>query len=141
MDSTKQAIDILSFDSVKRSEAGYEFELKQPDGQTGTGVYLTIRGRHADIVQDWIAGTINAATQKAEYAKKRGKDVEPETLEEIRDSNRKGALIRVIGWRNVQQDYSADIMEQALRRNPHWVDQILTQSNDLANFSQAPSAT
>lgn len=130
------ALDITEFDAVAESEHGHEFELTGSDGVTGTGIYLTVLGRHSDAVTKWTTATVNQFTREQQMAHRRGKAVEPKPIEEVREQNREGAAIRVTGWRNVKQPYSIELMKSALKRNPHWIDQIIEESDDLANFTK-----
>lgn len=134
-------IDITEFDSVKACEAGHEFELKGPDGVTGTGVTLVVIGKHADPVNKWINQVVSASMLEQQIAARKGKQVAPKSLDELRDQNIEGALVRVIGWKGVKQDFSVDLLRAALKRNPHWVDQIIVESDELGNFSKAQSPT
>jgi hypothetical protein len=140
MDSKKTAptaVDILSFDAVSEAEHGFDFELKGPDGMTGSGVTLTVIGKHADVVQAWNRKYLNGLIREQEMAKKRGKDVEPKSIEELRAQNIEGACLRVIGWKNVTQEFSTELLKAALLRNPHWLDQIVEASDDAGNFTKA----
>lgn len=129
-------IDIDAFDAVSESEQGHEFELKEKDGVTGTGVVLVVIGKHADAVTKHAAKIINQAQRDALMAQKSGKPAPMKTLEELREQNIEAASIRVTGWKNVKQPFSADLLKNALRRNPHWIDQIVEASDDLGNFSR-----
>lgn len=129
-------IDIDAFDAVSESEQGHEFELKEKDGVTGTGVVLVVIGKHADAVTKHAAKIINQAQRDALMAQKSGKPAPMKTLEELREQNIEAAAIRVTGWKNVKQPFSADLLKNALRRNPHWIDQIVEASDDLGNFSR-----
>lgn len=130
---TTVMIDIDSFDAVRQSEGGYEIELKDPKGN-GTGVFVTIVGKHAEVVTRWTARLINEAQREAMYAQKSGKQMQPKPIEELRARNIEGAALRVIGWRNVKQPFTQERMRSALSRNPHWIDQIVEESDDVGNF-------
>lgn len=130
---TSVMIDIDSFDAVRQSEGGYEIELKDPKGN-GTGVFVTIVGKHAEVVTRWTARLINEAQREAMYAQKSGKQMQPKPIEELRARNIEGAALRVIGWRNVKQPFTQERMRSALSRNPHWIDQIVEESDDVGNF-------
>lgn len=134
-------VDIDSFDAVSGAEVGYEFELKDVDGMTGTGVFLTVIGRHSDPCQKWLAKIVNAHTIEQHQAQKRGKVATPKSLEALQAQNIEGALVRAVGWRNVKQKFSAEVLKRALLRNPHWVEQITAESDDTGNFSKKPSTT
>lgn len=133
--SDKEPVDILGFDSVTASEEGYEFELENEDG-TGTGVLVKVRGRHSDAVVNWATKKVNDAAREQHLAARKGKAPDPKPIEELREQNREGAVVRVIGWRNVKQPYSPELMKEALKRNPHWIEQICEESDNLANFTK-----
>lgn len=132
-----EAVDILGFDAVAQSEQAYEIELKDVQGE-GTGVYVSILGKHADAIIKWTSKIINQMERERAMAQKAGKQPPIKTIEELREQNVEGAALRVTGWRNVKQQFSQDLMKQALRRNPHWVDQIINESDDLGNFTKKP---
>lgn len=129
-----QDLDILDFDAVKQSEHDHEFELKHLDGLTGTGVFVKVIGKHADVVTKFTARIINEQQRAAMLAHKSGKPVPPKPLEELKAQNIEGAALRVTGWRNVKQPFSQELMRQALSRNPHWIDQIIEESDSIGNF-------
>lgn len=131
------AIDIMAFDAVAESEAGYEFELKAKDDMTGTGVFLTILGRHADPVNKWVTKLVNAQIREQSIAQRKGKTVEPKSLDEIKDQNIEGAVLRVTNWRNVAQPFTKELLTTVLAKNPHFVDQIIAESDNLGNFIKA----
>jgi hypothetical protein len=129
-------IDILSFDVVKDSEQGFDLALKNADG-SDSGVVLVVLGKHSDKVTTWTKKKFNEYQREAEMAKKRGRDVEPKSLEDLEEFNITGALVRVTGWKNVAQDFSEDLLKTALKRNPHWMEQIIEASDDAANFTKS----
>lgn len=132
-----QAVDITEFDAVTDSENGYEFELKAVDGVTGTGVFVTVQGKHSDEVTKWTASIINKMQREAQIAARKGKTVEPKSMDEMKEQNIEGAALRVTGWENVKQPFSRDLLKTALKRNPHWVEQIIEESDNLGNFTKA----
>lgn len=131
-----QDLDILSFDAVADSEAGSELELMQPDGQTSTGIFLTIIGKHADAVTQWQSKLMDKKQREAMLAHKSGKPAPAQSAEERNAMNIEGTALRVTGWRGVKQEFSQDLLRKALARNPHWIPQILDHSEDVGNFSQ-----
>ena len=135
--ATKSAVDIMSFDAVSESEAGYEFELKSKDEITGTGVFVTVLGKHADSVNKWATKIVNTQIRENQIAARKGKQVDPKSLEEIKEQNIEGAVLRVTGWRNVSQPFSKELLTTVLKRNPHFIDQIIQESDNLGNFTQA----
>lgn len=126
-------IDITKFDAVTACEKGHTFQLKNADG-SATGIHLTVLGRHADPVNKWVNKIINQSMREQQMAARRGKTVEPKSLDELRDQNIDGACVRVVGWDGVKQTFDVDLLRSALKRNPHWVDQIVEESDNLGNF-------
>ncbi len=134
-------IDILTYDAVKACGTGIDHPMKDIDGITETGVVMTILGKHADAVVHWTNRIINEAFKERAIANKRGKDIQPRTPEQITEQNIEGCVVRVTGWKNVKQDFSQDLLKIVLRKNPHWIQQIVDVSDDLGNFTEQPSST
>ena len=129
--------DITSFDAVAESDNGYEFELKGTDGMTGTGVSLAIIGRHSNTVNLWLNKIVNDSIRERTMAERKGKQVEPKSFEDIKAQNLQGAVLRVVGWKNVTQEFSKELLLTVLQKNPHFVEQIIEQSDNLGNFTRA----
>lgn len=130
------ALDITQFDSVKDCAGSFELAVKNADG-TAAGFSLLVIGKHSDPVQNWNAAIVNRALIEENMARKSGEIAPPKSVEEMRAQNIDGAVVRVVGWKGVKQDYSADLLRQALSRNPHWIDQIIKASDNLGNFTKA----
>ena len=130
-----KGIDILSFNAVAESEQGAKVALKHADG-SDVGITLFVLGRHADVVQKFTSKTFHKMQREEALAKKRGKD-NILNIEEMREQGLESAVIRVTGWEGVQQSFDVGILRDALKRNPHWQDQVLEASNDDSNFMKA----
>lgn len=126
-------IDINSFDAVKDSEQGFDVKINNADG-TDSGVVLTVLGKHSDKVTGWTKKKFSEYQREAEMAKRRGKEVEPKSLDELEEFNLSNAAVRVTGWKNIEQEFSEELLKGALKRNPHWLEQIIEASDDAANF-------
>lgn len=129
--------DITSFDAVAESDSGYEFELKGTDGMTGTGVSFAIIGRHSNAVNLWLNKIVNDSIRERTMAERKGKQAEPKSFEDIKAQNLQGAVLRVTGWKNVTQPFTKELLLTVLQKNPHFVDQIIEQSDNLGNFTKA----
>lgn len=134
------AVDILGFDAVAESQAGFEFELRHTDGRP-TGVFFRILGSNADPVREWVARIVNKQSREAAIARKRGIEPETRTLEELEEQNIQGAVVRVLGWHGVKQEFSKEILYRVLRKNMHFVAQITSESETLGNFTLKPPTT
>lgn len=132
-------IDLDSIDAVAACGGGFEFELKGLDGVNGTGIMLVVQGKHADEVFTHMAATVQAAALEMQMAQRAGKAPEPKTLEQLREQNIAAAAVRVIGWgANILQPFARETVKALLRRNPHFIDQIVSKSDDLGNFNKKP---
>jgi hypothetical protein len=129
-------VDILSYSAIKDSEQGFDLVMKTPDGQD-MEVIFTIIGKYAEPVQHWSKKIFAEWQRENDIAKRKGKEPESKTIDELRDQNIDGASVRVIGWKNVEQEFSKDILKQVLAQNPHWVDQIVEESDNAGNFTKA----
>lgn len=136
MNDTNTPIDITAFDAVQDSDNGYEFELKNPDGVTGTGIFLKIVGSNSDAVVGWFSKVINANNIESQMAARKGKTVPPKSVEENKAQNLDLTVTRVVGWRNVAQPFSKTLLTTVLQKNPHWVQQITDESDNLGNFTK-----
>lgn len=132
-----KTLDITKFDAVAESEGGFDLKIKDTDGITDTGIVLTIIGKHADAVMAWSKKHLNAYIRDNEMAKRRGKEPEIKSIEELREQNLEGTCVRVTGWKNVKQEFSQELLKSALLRNPNWVEQIIEASDDAGNFTKA----
>lgn len=132
-------VDIMAFDAVAECADGHEFELLHQDGETGTGIIIVVQGKHSDEVFKWMSATVQKTTMEIEMAHKQRKQPKAKTMEELRAQNIEGAAVRCVGWKNVTQQFNRELMKAALLRNPHWIDQIVTQSDDLGNFTPKSS--
>lgn len=133
-------IDITAFDSVGKCEQGQPLEIKDENGEE-TGVILMVLGKHADVVTKWFSRVVNASMREQQQAQKRGKLVDPKSLDEIRAQNIDGAAVRITGWRGPKQAFDVDLLKSALGRNPHWIDQVIEFSDDMGNFTKGSSAS
>jgi hypothetical protein len=131
-----KTVDILSFNAVKESEQGYDLAMKTTDGQD-TGISFTIIGRYSDPVQKWTKRIFAEYQREAEMAKRKNKEPASKSIDELREQNIEGAMVRVIGFKNVKQEFSKEVLKEALVNNPHWVDAIIEESDNSANFTKA----
>lgn len=129
-------IDITAFDAIKESEQGYDLEMKATDG-SNTGVIFTVIGRYSEPVQKWSKKIFSEYQREQDIAKRKGKDLPPKSIDELRAQNIEGAVIRVTGWKNVEQKFTPELLKKVLEQNPHWVDAIIEESDNAANFTKA----
>ena len=131
-----KTLDITAFNAIAESEQGFEMNMKATDGSE-TGVIFIIIGRYSDAVQKWSKKVFSEYQMELNLAKRKGKEPPEKTIDELREQNVQGAMVRVIGWKNVKQEFSKELLQQVLANNPHWVDAIIEESDNAANFTKA----
>lgn len=132
------AFDIKKINTAGKSEEGYEFELKLPDGN-GTGAYITVRGEYSATVRNHLKKKINEYQVKAKVAERKKQAVEEPTLDEIEDEIREKAIVRIVTWRGFTEGktevpFSVEAANELLKNNPWIQEQIMEESSNLSNF-------
>lgn len=130
------SIDDLNLDAVADSERPYKMPVKRADGSL-TPLVLHVLGQHAAAVEKWNAKIFTQWQREELMQKKRGKEVEPKTFDEYKSGNIDGALIRIVGWEGVSNEYSIEKMRHILEVNPHLVADVVEASLDASNFTKA----
>ncbi len=130
---------ILSFDAVADAEKGSPLTLQDVSG-ADTPLTVFLRGDDSDEVQKHVNSVIRQQRAAEAMAKKAGKEVDFD-LAKINEQNVVSAAIRAIGWTGVDEPFDIELFKRALRRNPHWVDQIVKHSGERANFTKKPLTT
>lgn len=128
--------DITSVSSVDRCAKAAPMEVLDIDGKK-LGFQLLVLGAQAEAVQKYTNKIVNAEILQNAVARKSGKQPEPKLMEDTISSNIEAALVRIIGWEGVQQKFDKELLRDAIRKNPHWVNQIIEFSNSLENFTKA----
>lgn len=129
-------IDILGFNAVADASQNYELPMKNADG-TETGVTLNIIGKNADAVQQAVRKLMRKRQSDELIASRKGKAVEPMSVEDMEEQGLELTLVRITGWQGVKQEFEKGLLKTVLKNNPHWVEQISDASNDEANFTKA----
>lgn len=134
----------MSFDLRKTnlgelSEAGQEFQVMLPEINEGTGAFITVRGGQSATVKKFARRKYSEAKHREMVAKKRGKDVEEPSIEELEEMATESAAIRIISWRGFEEDGQVvECTPENVRRiltEHSWIrDQVITESDTLANF-------
>lgn len=131
------ALDLQDLNLATQCAEGFEFEYINPAGKP-TGFFITVIGSEAEPVTEWVRKTLNSQRTQAAVAAKRGKDVE-RTVEDDIEFGNGAAAVRIIGWRGLKQEYSKENALTLVTINSHVREQVLKESNELANFSKGKS--
>ncbi len=127
------------------SEAGYTFEPTYPDG-TGIGATITVRGPDSDKVRAMLRQQMAQAAAREMSAKKRGRDPEPMTLEELEAQVVDMAVAYTITWSGFEDgDKLMEPTEANFRliySEYSWIRrQVMDEAQELGNFVRPPSAS
>jgi hypothetical protein len=128
-------ISSLGLNAVADCEIPYKMPVKRADGSL-TALVLHVIGQHADAVEKWNASIFTQWQRDEMMAKRKNKEVEPKSLDEYKQGNIEGALVRIVGWEGVSNEFSKDKMRELLANNPHLRDDVIEASTDLTNFTR-----
>lgn len=132
------AFDIKRTNLAEQAEAGYEFEVKLPDGSS-TDFFITVRGNLSPKVKKFSKDLFNQLQQKELQAKRKGKADQPVDLEEAEETLVKSAVARIVTWKGLEDDGKVvePTQENFVRimTELDWVrKQVLDESDNDANF-------
>ena len=132
------AFDIKKTNLAEQAEAGYEFEVKLPDGSS-TDFYITVRGNLSPKVKKFSKDLFNQLQLKELQAKRKGKADQPVDLEEAEETLVKSAVARIVTWKGLEDGGKVvePTQENFIRimTDLDWVrKQVLDESDNDANF-------
>ena len=133
------ALDLKVTNLSALSEAGYEFELKLPDTNLGTGGFITVRGSNSPKVKEHGKKAFSTMQMKETMAKRKGRDLDPMSLDEAEEMAVESALVRIINWRGITEGkdelkFEPDTARRILKEHDWIRSQIIDESDALANF-------
>lgn len=142
------AADFDSLDTAVACEKPYEFELVHPASKDPLGVFISVVGPESAAFKARVRREINRDRRKDFEAKRKGKDAEPQTIEEDEAFSISLVANLVTGWRTVKDGKSESVIywkAEKLEFTPDnlnrwlthfsWVRlQINEAASDLGNF-------
>ena len=135
----KQSIDLATLDTTAACNKGAEIELKHPVTNAPLGVFITVLGRDSDTFKDYIRHSINDQIRKEAIAKKRGRDMEVQTLEMREADTIELLTVCTVGWKNVvmggnELPFNVANAKRVYSDRP-WIRQQVNEAiGDLENF-------
>lgn len=132
------AFDIVKTNLSEIAEAGYEFEVKLPDGSP-TDFFITVRGTQSPKVKAFSKKVFNQMQIKEQQAKRKGKDVDF-SLEDAEDMAIESAVVRIVSWKGLEEDGKeikhSEENAKRIMRELDWVRaQVLEEADIAANFT------
>ncbi len=133
---SKTAISLADLDLTKKSDDGYEFEYEDANGNA-TGIFFTVIGGQSEKIKNLVWNSVDKARRREELQKRKGKDVELKPIADLIAENVEITAHRLIGWRGITEPYSHENAVILLKSNDHIAQQILTESEDIRNFTKS----
>ena len=130
---TNKSFSLADLNLTAKCEAAFEFEYLDSKGK-GTGLFITVIGSQAPKVQAWLRKTINRQRTQDAVLTKRGKE-EIRTVEDDEEFGAEAAVVRMVGWRGINEPFSPDAALELVTINALVRAQVFDASNDLSNFT------
>ena len=132
------AFDIKLNNLSEKAEAGYEFEVKLPDGAS-TDFFITVRGNQSPKMKKYSKDLFNKMQMEELRNKRKGKGEQPVDLDEAEATLVESASMRVISWKGLEEGGKVvePTQENIVRimTELDWVRaQVLEESDNAANF-------
>lgn len=120
------------------AELGYEFTVALPDG-TLTEAKIKVRGINSSVVKNYSRKIINEMKIKEQAAKRRGREVEEMTIEEMEEQYAKASAVRIIDWSGIGEEgkeikFSKEEAERLMLKYPFIREQVMEESDNILNF-------
>lgn len=129
--------DIVKTNLAEKAEAGFEFEVKLPDGSP-TDFFITVRGTQSPKVKAYSKKVFNQLQIKEQQAKRKGKENDF-SLEDAEDMAVASAAVRIVSWRGLLEDgkvveFNEDNASRIMRELDWVRSQVLDEADIAANF-------
>jgi hypothetical protein len=98
---SNKKFDIAELDTTKACDRGAEMELVHPVTAEPLGIFITILGKDSTVFREHIREAVNDKLRREQIARKRGKDLEPDTVEKSEQESIELLTLCTKGWRNM----------------------------------------
>jgi hypothetical protein len=142
--SIDTAFDLNDLDAVSAGDTPFEVEYLRADG-SGSGVFLLVLGSQSEKVQSEVNRLVNDRRKKQALAASvtSRNNTQAEAFTPIEDDIAFGhrlTAVRLVGWRGIKQEWSAENAYRLVSRNSEIAEQVTAASNNLGNFMLGKSA-
>lgn len=137
-----KGVSLASLDARKASDQPVEFEYYGPDLKP-TGVFFSVLGAQSQKVVEQTAKLLNERRKRdASQAAMRNRPGSPSdaAFTPVEDDIAFGqqlSAVRLVGWRGIEEEFTAERGLALIASNAHVKDQIDAVSNDLAGFMKS----
>lgn len=135
----QKTYSLKELDAAAASSEAVEFEYFSPAGNK-TGIFFLVLGSHSETVSNATAELQNERRRKAaarEVQKKIGvgqKPIEFDKFEDDVDYGQRMAAARLVGWRGISDEFTAENALRLCKSNAHVAAFITQCSDELGNF-------
>lgn len=131
-------LDLSKTNPAKAAEIGYTFNVTLPDG-TVTDAKITVRGSNSATVKNYYRRMFQEMKMKEQQAKRRGREVEEPTLDELEEQASEAAAMRIISWEGIATEGKAVPFTQEaavkIMKEHDWLrNQVVEHSDNVFNF-------
>ena len=132
--SAKKTYSLDDLNIKEKSATGFTFPFLDQDGDE-TGITFTVIGSHSEKVQKFYNEHVNKMRSKEYLAKKRGKEVEPESFEMDIDFTAEHVAMRIVAWTGIEQPCTLENAIKLCTVNPLAFEQVSKASDEVGNFT------
>lgn len=125
-------------DQARLCEVPYRFEVTNEATGKGTGIFLSVIGGQAQVIQDYTVKVANdRRIAEAMHAKRdpRGKNPKVVKAEEDVEVSTELVALRIVGWEGIREPFSHENAVKLCARNLNIKQQAYDASEDMKNFS------
>ena len=132
-------LDLSKVNLSKISEEGFEFELTFPKTGEGLKAFVIVRGENSPVVKAYGRRKYSEFKMREQVAKRKGKEVDDLSLDELEDMAVEGAVLRTIGWRGVAENgkeipFTKEEAARIYKEHPWIREQVMEESQNILNF-------
>lgn len=103
---TTAPFDFAALDLASACDTPHEFEIKHPHTGEGTDVFVSVVGAESRTFQDYARAEGNKARRKMV----KGRNDEPQTIEEEEDTLLRAVAVCMKGWRTITDGKSEPVV-------------------------------
>lgn len=143
----KTPVDIGDLDTIEACNSGTEIELKHPTTGEKLGIFVGIVGKDSDVYREFQRKAFNRYLREEALAKKRGKDAQVRTVEDLEDDSLKLLVSCTTSWRTGDQkwmlykkeqlEFTPENCEMVFKTRPWIRDQVNEGIGDLELFMKS----
>jgi len=115
-------------------ETPYEFEVISEVSGQGMGVFISVISQYAQKVNSNIKGTLLLKQRMAEVKASATSSSAYYRVEDEREFEIHSAVLRVVGWREAEEEFTYDNLLDVCSTNQSIRKQIIRASNDIGLF-------